>query len=220
MSSRQRVATLKNLKYIFSLLHESIWPHGITNMRKLGHLNNFTKVVLVYVMLIMATALVIEMYSVALFYSCSIESILTGCITAWYGNCSASDRKALQRVMITVNPLLFPSSVTNSLIAVGTDGLQERDRMVRATIAINPEVVAKRGGLSAIIKSVIDCQLSRINEALITTILHLLNHPHTRQYISNDVELELHTPPCARAHTHIQTRAVAVITFCQPVIVK
>ena len=24
------------------------------------------------------------------FYSCTIESILTGCITAWYGNCSAA----------------------------------------------------------------------------------------------------------------------------------
>jgi hypothetical protein len=33
------------------------------------------------------------------FYSCTIESILTGCITAWYGNCSASDRKALQSVV-------------------------------------------------------------------------------------------------------------------------
>jgi gmma-aminobutyric acid receptor subunit gamma len=33
------------------------------------------------------------------FYSCTIESILTSCITAWYGNCSASDRKALQRVV-------------------------------------------------------------------------------------------------------------------------
>ena len=38
--------------------------------------------------------------------------------------------------MITVNALLFPSSIANSLIAVGTDGLQERDRMVRAAIAI------------------------------------------------------------------------------------
>jgi hypothetical protein len=35
------------------------------------------------------------------FYSCTIESILTGCITAWYGNCLASDRKALQRVVCT-----------------------------------------------------------------------------------------------------------------------
>ena len=35
------------------------------------------------------------------FYSCNIESILTGCITAWYGNCLASTRKALQRVVRT-----------------------------------------------------------------------------------------------------------------------
>ena len=34
-------------------------------------------------------------------YSCTIESILTGCITAWYGNCSAFDRLALQRVVRT-----------------------------------------------------------------------------------------------------------------------
>lgn len=37
--------------------------------------------------------------------------------------------------MITVNAQLFPRSVTNALIAVGNDGLQERDRMVRACIA-------------------------------------------------------------------------------------
>ena len=35
------------------------------------------------------------------FYSCTIKSILTGCITAWCGNCSASDRKVLQRVVRT-----------------------------------------------------------------------------------------------------------------------
>jgi hypothetical protein len=29
------------------------------------------------------------------FYSCNIKSILTGCNTAWYGNCSASDRRAV-----------------------------------------------------------------------------------------------------------------------------
>uniref|UniRef100_A0A4W5RP02 Alkylated DNA repair protein AlkB homologue 8 N-terminal domain-containing protein n=1 Tax=Hucho hucho TaxID=62062 RepID=A0A4W5RP02_9TELE len=36
------------------------------------------------------------------FYSCNIDSILTGCITAWYGNCSASDCKTLQKVVRTV----------------------------------------------------------------------------------------------------------------------
>ena len=35
------------------------------------------------------------------FYICNIESLLTGYITAWYDNCSASDRKALQSVVRT-----------------------------------------------------------------------------------------------------------------------
>ncbi|KAK3510921.1 hypothetical protein QTP70_027108 [Hemibagrus guttatus] len=30
------------------------------------------------------------------FHRCAIESILTNCITVWYGNCSVTDRKALQ----------------------------------------------------------------------------------------------------------------------------
>ena len=34
-------------------------------------------------------------------HSCNIESSLTGCITVWYGNCLASGRKALQRVVRT-----------------------------------------------------------------------------------------------------------------------
>ncbi len=33
------------------------------------------------------------------FYSCTVESILTGCITAWFGNSTAGNRKALQRVV-------------------------------------------------------------------------------------------------------------------------
>ena len=33
------------------------------------------------------------------FYSCTIKNILTGCITTWYGNCLASNHKALQRVV-------------------------------------------------------------------------------------------------------------------------
>ena len=33
------------------------------------------------------------------FYRCTIESILSGCITAWYGNCTTRNHKALQRVV-------------------------------------------------------------------------------------------------------------------------
>ena len=39
------------------------------------------------------------------FYRCTIESILSGCITAWYGNCTAFDRKALQRVVRSAQPI-------------------------------------------------------------------------------------------------------------------
>ena len=38
-------------------------------------------------------------------YSCTIESILPGCITAWYGNCSAAARNELQRVVRTAQYL-------------------------------------------------------------------------------------------------------------------
>jgi hypothetical protein len=34
-------------------------------------------------------------------YSYNIETMLTGCITAWYGNCTALDHKVLQRVVRT-----------------------------------------------------------------------------------------------------------------------
>ena len=47
-------------------------------------------------------------------YSCTIESILNGCITACYGNCSASDRKALQRVvwlMLNMKNAMYRSQI-------------------------------------------------------------------------------------------------------------
>ncbi len=40
------------------------------------------------------------------FYTCTVESILTGCITAWFGNSTASNRKALQRVVRTARHIV------------------------------------------------------------------------------------------------------------------
>ncbi|XP_030624261.1 rapamycin-insensitive companion of mTOR [Chanos chanos] len=212
---------------------------GVSNMRKLGHLNNFVKLLcnvghleeklgFTYeeIIICLRLALLNEAKEVraaglrALRYLIRDSSILqkvlrlqvdyliARCIDIQQSNeVERTQALRLVRKMITVNALLFPSSVANSLIAVGNDGLQERDRMVRACIAIicelalkNPELVAQRGGLSTILKNVIDCQLSRINEALITTILHLLNHPHTRQYVRSDVELEQILAPYTDFH--------------------
>ncbi|MBZ3875875.1 Rapamycin-insensitive companion of mTOR [Sciurus carolinensis] len=208
-------------------------------MRKLGHLNNFTKLLCDIghseeklgfnyedIIICLRLALLNEAKEVraaglrALRYLIQDSSILqkvlklkvdyliARCIDIQQSNeVERTQALRLVRKMITVNASLFPSSVANSLIAVGNDGLQERDRMVRACIAIicelalqNPEVVALRGGLNTILKNVIDCQLSRINEALITTILHLLNHPKTRQYVRADVELERILAPYTDFH--------------------
>ncbi len=40
------------------------------------------------------------------FYTCTVESILTGCITTWFGNSTAGNRKALQRVVRTARHIV------------------------------------------------------------------------------------------------------------------
>nr|XP_038025348.1 rapamycin-insensitive companion of mTOR-like isoform X2 [Anas platyrhynchos] len=212
---------------------------GISNMRKLGHLNNFTKLLcntghaeeilgFTYdsIIICLRLALLNEAKEVraaglrALRYlirdssilqkvlKLKVDYLIARCIDIQQSNeVETTQALRLVRKMITVNASLFPSSITNSLIAVGNDGLQERDRMVRACIAIicelalqNPEVVALQGGLNTILKNVIDCQLSQINEALVTTVLHLINHPKTRQYVRADVELEQILAPYTDFH--------------------
>ncbi len=44
------------------------------------------------------------------FYRGTIESVLTSCITVWYGNCSAADRKTLQRTVNTAAKIIVPLS--------------------------------------------------------------------------------------------------------------
>eukprot|EP00061_Rhincodon_typus_P003115 g19314.t1 len=39
------------------------------------------------------------------FYICTIESLLSGCMTAWYGSCSAQDLKELQKVVCTAQTM-------------------------------------------------------------------------------------------------------------------
>ncbi len=40
------------------------------------------------------------------FYTCTVESILTGCIPAWFENSTAGNRKALQRVVRTARHIV------------------------------------------------------------------------------------------------------------------
>lgn len=40
------------------------------------------------------------------FYRGLIESVLTSCLTVWYGNCTASNRKTLQRIVRTADKII------------------------------------------------------------------------------------------------------------------
>eukprot|EP00061_Rhincodon_typus_P014719 g41943.t1 len=44
--------------------------------------------------------------NLANFYECTIESILSGCITAWYGNCCSQHHKKLQKVTNTAQIIM------------------------------------------------------------------------------------------------------------------
>ncbi|KAG7270643.1 hypothetical protein CRUP_010938 [Coryphaenoides rupestris] len=171
------------------ILQNVVKPHGVSNMRKLGHLNNFIK-------------LLCSISHHEEKFGFTYEEIIIWCIDIQQSN-EGERTQALRlvRKMITVNAMLFPTSVANSLIAVGTDGLQERDRMVRAAIAIVCELGGGQAGRPQHHPQERDRLSSEpLNEALITTILHLLNHPQTRQYVRADVELEQILAPFTDFH--------------------
>ncbi|XP_066509823.1 rapamycin-insensitive companion of mTOR-like isoform X1 [Hoplias malabaricus] len=214
-------------------------PHGVSNMRKLGHLNNFIKLLnsvglnekklgFTYEEIIVCLRLALlnevkEVRAAGLrafrylirdssilqkFLQLQVDYLISRCIDIQQSNeVERTQALRLLRKIIAVDAALFPISVTNALVAVGNDGFHEKDHMVLACNAIicelalkNPETVADRGGLSTLLKNILDSPQNRINEALITTVLHLLNHPQTRRYVRTNVELEQILAPYTDFH--------------------
>ncbi|KAK3571566.1 hypothetical protein QTP86_013190 [Hemibagrus guttatus] len=52
-----------------------------------------------------------------MFYRGTIESVLSSCITAWFGNCTVLDRKTLQRIVRTAEKIIGVSlpSITDMI---------------------------------------------------------------------------------------------------------
>ena len=114
----------------------------------------------------------------------------------------------LVRQLLSLNPKSFPKAITHCLVSIAKDGIQERDMLVRACWAtiteltvVNPESSHLSGGLSAIIKSVLQSnQTHNISEALISSLLYLLNYPKTRHLIRSDVDLQHFVAPFTDVH--------------------
>ncbi len=70
------------------------------------------------------------------FYTCTVESILTGCITAWFGNSTAGNHKALQRVVRTARHIVggeLPSRTSTPGGAWGKPGGLSKTPATRPT---------------------------------------------------------------------------------------
>ncbi|KAL5015873.1 hypothetical protein ScPMuIL_005462 [Solemya velum] len=102
----------------------------------------------------------------------------------------------------------FPTCLVYPLVAICNDGSAERDRMLRVCLCTlcelvfhNTELVAQCGGISTLLRVVLDChQYPRVNEALVCTTLHLLNHPRSRHYIRFNTDLEQLLAPFTDCH--------------------
>jgi len=55
----------------------------------------------------------------------------------------------------------------------------------------NAPLCSFAGGVQAITRNVLDCQMPRLNEALISTLLYLLNYKKTRRYLPLNVGVEV-----------------------------
>ncbi|XP_022101706.1 rapamycin-insensitive companion of mTOR-like [Acanthaster planci] len=126
--------------------------------------------------------------------------------------CLANDIERVQAIrfirrIIAIAPSLCPISLVHTLVAIANNGTKERDRMVRPSLETlselaikNTDVFAAAGGLSTLIMNILDTQSLRMNESIMLTVLHLLNHPHTRKYIRLDVDIEQVIAPYTDFH--------------------
>ncbi|GFN88091.1 rapamycin-insensitive companion of mtor [Plakobranchus ocellatus] len=114
----------------------------------------------------------------------------------------------LIRQIIKTCPARFPKSLLYALVAIGNDGATERDRMVRVSLETlcelaitNVNLVAECSGIQTLTWNILDChQYPRLNEALTSTIIFLLNHPKTRHFIRPQVDLERLLAPFTDSH--------------------
>ncbi|XP_035698302.1 rapamycin-insensitive companion of mTOR-like [Branchiostoma floridae] len=227
-------AASKNLREILANICR---PAGISDGRKLGHLNNFPKLLCHYgqdvdwgltseeIIKCVRVALLSERKEIRaaglrvfryflkdaatmeLLLRLKVDFLIARCLDIAQSN-DGERVQALRliRKMVYVSPSLFPCSLVNTLVAVGNEGSQERDRLLRASLCVlcelaihNPLVVSRCGGVGTILNHILDCHLARINESLMATVLHLINQPQTRCYV-RAIELQQMLAPFTDFH--------------------
>uniref|UniRef100_A0A3B3IGF0 Reverse transcriptase domain-containing protein n=1 Tax=Oryzias latipes TaxID=8090 RepID=A0A3B3IGF0_ORYLA len=106
------------------------------------------------------------------FYSCMVESILTSCITVWYGSSTAADRKRLQRVVKTA------SKITRTPLP-SLQSIYKR-RVCRRAASIIKDPTHPQRGLFTLLPSgrryrSVKCRTTRFRNSFFPSAIRLLN---------------------------------------------
>ena len=140
------------------------------------------------------------------FYRCTIESILTNCISVWYGSCSVADRKSLQRVVKTAQRITGSSLPTIEAV--------QSKRCLRRARSIEKDSSHPSHRLFALLPSgrryrVLRSRTRRFRNSFIPAAVTLLNSaPHPTHISPSDCTSPLHPgltathPPPATEHLH------------------
>ncbi len=107
------------------------------------------------------------------FYNCIVESILTSCITVWYGSTTVMDRKRLQRVVKTVE------KITRTPLP-SLQSIYHR-RVHRRAASILKDPTHPQHGLFTLLPSgrryrSVKCRTTRLKNSFFPTAIRLLNH--------------------------------------------
>lgn len=99
------------------------------------------------------------------------------------------------RRLLSVSPSNFPVSLLRCLIALGNGAAEANDRMLRASLAVlceicvlNPSLFIKCGGITPLVRNILDCAQPRVSESLMGCLLYLLDRPETRAAARLDLQ--------------------------------
>ncbi|XP_046984569.1 rapamycin-insensitive companion of mTOR isoform X2 [Schistocerca americana] len=118
----------------------------------------------------------------------------------------------LVRRLLALAPGLFPPAIVRSLVSLANGAVEEKDQMLRACLAtlaeicvLNSPLFIECGGVAAVSRNVLSCQMPRISETLSGVLLFLLNHPSTRRRAS--IFLSTLAAPYCDFHVDCSSRA-------------
>ncbi len=143
------------------------------------------------------------------FYRGTIESILTSCITVWYGACNASCRKSLQRIV----------RAAEKIVGVSLPSLQDiySTRLTRKALCIAGDPTHPSHSFFSLLPSgrrlrCLQARTNRLKDSFIHQVVRKLNSlpslPPSPLLPHAPLNSDPLTPPPQHTHTHTHTHTL------------